>query len=94
MKRIMAIILLIGSISNAGIFLRKGMYAEQTDLAIGKGFTLSDAKKDALSAVPKTYRIAKELNSPTYYCIDDITWNENNNCNGGQVNFLLPVIEK
>lgn len=84
-------LLFLGSFASAATFLEKGIYIE-TDLTIGYGKTKAIAEKDAITAIPYGFRIAKNINSPAIQCTNHKIWNEKNECGAdGDVRFVLPI---
>ena len=78
-----------------GHFVPKSLYVE-THLAVGNGKTLEEAKQDAYSSIPKAtrylyYEPNTNWSSPAYQCVDLVAWNEKDECNGGLVQYVVPL---
>lgn len=74
----------------AGIFMEKGMYVI-SDMTVGYGATLDEARKDANSAIPVGYKVAREINSPAVDCTGNEIWNADNHCSTEKVRYVLPL---
>lgn len=94
MYALLAIATLFSPVAEAGTFVHQSLY--NPFLAVGTGSTRKEAMLDAKSAIPKgsgqeIFEFDSEQNSPTLLCMDAITWTQATECNGGPVQYLIPL---